>query len=518
MTEMRTEHRKLELKLELTEDELTRIRTHPILSALTIGRPATRTLRSIYFDTPTYALREHSASLRIHRVAKQWVQTIELSTGLNNDLGKPIEDEVVSTLARPDLAAIKDESLRHTIENLVTGQRLRPVFETIIRRTTRNLKSPCGGEIKVAFYRGIILSNLRKKDIYEVELKSGEPKTMYSVASEIFADETIRLARSSRAERGYRIANDETDCELRPTKSTKPAIRKKQSVQEAFEAIFVAAADQVLCNWRVVLESNDPEGIHQFRIGLRRLRSALSAFRPSTQTKKARTTARAARDLARLVSKLRDADVLIQDIVDPVAEQADDEPGLSTLRNRLISYAAHERARVRSTLKSHRWSHFRLQLAVLKGEPASLLDRRHNKRLKRCIDKHALKAIEKCWADVADWGNRIAELNVEERHFMRKSLKKLRYTAEFFAPLYQQKHHHLPIDQIKHLQDVFGYLNDVSLAKRLKQLELSNQDGRTEVHRALGYVLGWHHARSENAWLSALAHWKNLEKAHLKYF
>jgi len=41
------ERRELELKLELTRDELGRVRAHPALSNLTVGTPVTRTLRAI---------------------------------------------------------------------------------------------------------------------------------------------------------------------------------------------------------------------------------------------------------------------------------------------------------------------------------------------------------------------------------------------------------------------------------------------------------------------------------------
>ncbi len=53
---------------------------------------------------------------------------------------------------------------------------------------------------------------------------------------------------------------------------------------EAFALIVQSASDQIAANRRAVLETVDPAAAHQLRIGLRRLRSALSAFRPLHDT------------------------------------------------------------------------------------------------------------------------------------------------------------------------------------------------------------------------------------------
>jgi CHAD domain-containing protein len=45
------------------------------------------------------------------------------------------------------------------------------------------------------------------------------------------------------------------------------------------EAIFESCFDQWLANQAAALDGRDPEGVHQMRVGLRRLRSALSIFK-----------------------------------------------------------------------------------------------------------------------------------------------------------------------------------------------------------------------------------------------
>src|SRR3954469_21288599 len=57
-----------------------------------------------------------------------------------------------------------------------------------------------------------------------------------------------------------------------------PALRRA-TPQAAFKAVSLAALTQIESNARGVLLSDDPEFLHQLRVGMRRLRAALRAFR-----------------------------------------------------------------------------------------------------------------------------------------------------------------------------------------------------------------------------------------------
>jgi len=60
---------------------------------------------------------------------------------------------------------------------------------------------------------------------------------------------------------------------------------------------------------------------------------------------------------------------------------------------------------------------------------------------------------------------------------MRKALKKLRYQAEFMAPLFDKRDGREFIRQLKALQDIFGYLNDVRMAPQLIEIQRERQAG-----------------------------------------
>ena len=127
------------------------------------------------------------------------------------------------------------------------------------------------------------------------------------------------------------------------------------------------------------------------------------------------------------------------------------------------------------------------------------------------VAKFARSALKKRWRKVAESGKRLDDLDVEQRHAMRKALKTLRYTAEFFASLYPEHGTRQYIKEIRNLQEVFGYLNDVVAAERLNAICHEGCGDSREAQRAAGYVLGWHNAQAAHAWKDAHKGWQKLE-------
>src|SRR5215470_17749939 len=184
-------------------------------------------------------------------------------------------------------------------------------------------------------------------------------------AAHLFATAPVRLAASSRADRGYglalgRMANGQTAAQ----RAELPRLECDHTCSHALALLVQSAAAQIAANRTAVLETEDPDAAHQLRIGLRRLRSALLAFRPLSDTTAARELERHARALARSVGELRDADVLIEEIYAPVAGTMRHDPGLAGLREALLAHRTRMRDRVRSELRGQQWSVLQLYLAL----------------------------------------------------------------------------------------------------------------------------------------------------------
>jgi CHAD domain-containing protein len=95
---------------------------------------------------------------------------------------------------------------------------------------------------------------------------------------------------------------------------------------------------------------------------------------------------------------------------------------------------------------------------------------------------------------------------------MRKALKELRYQAEFMVPLFDKREGKQFIHQLKVLQDVFGYINDVRMAPRLIDIQQERQAG-SDAARAANYALGHHDAEAAHVWRRAGKAWRQLERS-----
>jgi inorganic triphosphatase YgiF len=412
--------------------------------------------------------------------------------------------DVVVERPEPDVSAIVSRAMRKQVAKTVARSVLAPVFETILQRTTRRLHA-AEGELELALDEGVMRAGAREDALIEaeLELKSGNPLTLLETAAKLFASGPVRLADSSKAERGYTLARRRSNGAVATQRAAQPALRGEQTCGEALKLIVRAAGDQIVTNRQAVLETEDPTAAHQLRIGLRRLRSALRAFRPLYGASALRELEEHARALGRCVGELRDADVLIEEIYAPVADTVDDEGGMARVREVLLAHRIEARTRAREGLSGGLWSALQLYLALW---PHAVEDAG---RLGGSLVRFAPSAVKRQWKRVADRGVRMAALSLEERHEMRKALKGLRYTCEFFLSLYPEHKADQFLKQVRALQDLFGYLNDVVAARRLAAICAA--EGR-QAQRAAAYILGWHSAQASHAWKEAHKGWEKLER------
>ena len=503
----RVSGKELELKLELTPQELQRVGCNPALDDLTVGKPVTRTLRSIYFDTPDHRLWARGISLRLRAIGDRWVQTVKAGPRVKNGVSNPDELEAAVARPEPDLAAIDDPAVRRTIERAVRASALEPQFETLITRTTHRLHSD-KGDLELALDEGVVRAGAAEDKLCEaeLELKAGSAECLLETAAVLFSAEPIRLAEASKAERGYNLARGRQVGGVVPQKAQPTALGGEETCAEALVSFVESAAAQIEVNRRAVLETDDPEAAHQLRVGLRRLRSALRAFRPLHDTPATRELQRYARELGQSVGELRNADILIESIYTPVAGRRQGQPGFGALRDALLSHRAAKRAEARAALRGQQWSRLSLYLALW---PQTVQD---SAKLAAPVRAFADAALARSWKKTARKGADLAGLSPEERHEMRKALKGLRYMSEFFGSLYEAPGVERFVKELKRLQDVFGYLNDVSTAKALDAICDAHCAGDREAQRAAGYVLGWHDVVAERTWEGAAKAWRRLEK------
>ena len=507
----------IELKFVLDEDATRKL--HERLRAFGVGaaaKPATRTLRSVYFDTPDRALRKAGIALRLRRDGRRWIQTVKSRRQLTSGLSRTGELESPAPGGRLRLESIPDPVARAEVMRSVNGDDLQPVCETVIRRTARRLPTGDGGSAEVAIDVGEIRSGERTAPFREaeIELIDGSPGGLFDLAHALFPEGGIQFSRFSKAARGYMLAErGRIAPPLAPRNAEIVPLDPGQTAEQAARDLLRECFDQIVTNVIVVGRIDDPEGPHQLRVGLRRLRSALSVFAPAIGSPEAERLSGEARWLGQEVGRLRDLDVAIIDIVRPEARAHPGEPAFGLLDGALVRRAEDTRLNLRRTLVAERCQAFLLDLARFTETRGWLVaeDFGQTARLAQSVPDLAAHALDMRWNKVRRRARRIAALAIEARHELRKELKKLRYAAEFLAPLYPAKRVRPFVSHLKDLQTVFGDLNDAAMVHGL----LSGPDAPAAAdpagQRACGWVIGARLARADHTWTGAKDLWHELK-------
>jgi inorganic triphosphatase YgiF len=497
----------LELKVELSKSDVDRLAGEFAAGDSSIGPATTRELRTVYFDTPEHGLQAAGVSLRLRRQDGGWQQTVKVDQHVEDGISNPVELHAFVEKERPDIRKISDKNVRRAIQKTLSGTSLRPVFETVVQRTTRNINVQ-DSEIELAVDDGEVRAGNERQDLREaeLELKAGSAEGLLLAAEKLLAGHELKLSSRSKAERGYRLVLGKKDNSTEPEKARPVRVLRKDSSRKALSSMLDSAVRQVLVNRRAVLETDDPEAAHQLRIGLRRLRSALRALRPLADRSSLHAFERSARDIGRCVGMLRDADVLISGIHAPVEGAATDKTGFAELHEALVRNREAKRDDVRQVLSGSQWTKLQLYLTLW---PRTLEE---VDGLKKPITKHARRVLAKAWKKPAKLGRQLDSLDSAQRHEMRKALKKLRYQAEFMAPLFNKRERKQFIHQLKALQDVFGYINDVRMAPHLVEIQQERQAG-SDAARAASYALGYHDAEAAHVWRRAGRAWRKLERS-----
>jgi triphosphatase len=257
---------------------------------------------------------------------------------------------------------------------------------------------------------------------------------------------------------------------------------------------------------------DDPEGPHQLRVGLRRLRSTF--FSTVLASPELTRLNEEARWLSQEVGLLRDLDVVANDIVRREAAAHVDEPGLLALANALSCEAGERRRHLRSCLTTARAQAFLIDLVRFVETRGWLMaeDFGQTPRLATPVLALADRALNKRWRKVCSHGRKLETLNANERHELRKQLKKLRYAVEFFSALFPAKRVEPFAKCLRRLQTVFGDLNDAATAKAMLAETRFRSSGEPQVQRTIGWVIGASQARAESSWAGAKGLWRNLEQ------
>jgi inorganic triphosphatase YgiF len=506
----------LELKFVLDEQTEKRLRENPALSRLAGGKAATESLHTVYFDTADRALKAAGIALRLRRKGRRWVQTVKAGKSHSSGLSSATETECPVPAGRLELDRVPDARVREAVRRRLGGRNPEPVCETRIRRTRRDLVLPDGARIELAIDVGVVRAGGRAEPWREaeLELREGRPAALFEAARLLFPEGGLEFSNLTKAQRGFLLAEEgRISPPPAPRKARTVRLARRMSAGAAAAAVLRECLDQIAANVLAIGQGDDPEGPHQLRVGLRRLRAAFAVFCPAIGGETLERLGAEARWLGQEVGRLRDLDVVLNDVTAPQTGAHPEDTDFAVLLEALAGAGAAERQRLRGTLKGARAHAFLLDLAAFvetggwvrpgDGAQAAALERR--------VSGHAAVALATTWRRVKRRARGIETLSIEERHELRKALKRLRYAVEFFASLYPAKAVKPFLKRLRELQDLFGDLNDVAVAESLFAAPDAPAAGDPAAARAIAVVISARRERAEWAWHSARTAWAALK-------
>lgn len=265
-------------------------------------------------------------------------------------------------------------------------------------------------------------------------------------------------------------------------------LSRGMSAGQGFQAIIANCLAQIRANEDGVVRGDDPENIHQMRVGLRRLRSACTLFKDRIELAPALRKETAW--LARRLGAARDWEVLAGTTLAQAAVGATHDSGMERVCRAAAAHAREQRARAASAVSSPRYAHLMRGLAAwaqaaCAGENMKLPSREKLEApLKRFADRMLLRSRRR----LRKRGGNLHDGDTQARHQVRIAAKKTRYATEFFASLYPARRVRRHIESLAALQDKLGAMNDAVLAgKLLRELGRS----RPELAVGIGYALGY---------------------------
>lgn len=265
------------------------------------------------------------------------------------------------------------------------------------------------------------------------------------------------------------------------------------SGEEALRRIGTVCLDQIARN-EAAVRAGMPEGIHQMRVAVRRLRAILAAFGRMLPADQRRSVSKELRWLGDALGPARNLDVFQTALIAPARNAGTQPDGIAELtaaaeRRRKAAYARAIKA-IRSTryarliLRQRRWFDSR---DWHEGAAAQALQQPIAALAPRILDRRRRVAERRAKGFAAQ--------SAAERHRLRIALKKLRYATEMLGGIYDTAEVRRFTRRLKRLQDDLGEANDVRVGHAIVAELTRSKRSAGAIGDAGKIVLEWHEDR-----------------------
>lgn len=268
-------------------------------------------------------------------------------------------------------------------------------------------------------------------------------------------------------------------------KASKLKLSPTFNVAQGLRAIVINCLKQIQGNAAGVAHGNDPESVHQMRIGLHRLLCALGVF-----SSVAPCPDMLHDELKWLTSELgavRDWEVLAGDTLPAIIAAHAGQAALLPLQKACTQQARKNRRRAAAAINSVRYAH--LMLAC--DDWAHGSGRPMQKKLAQPLEKFATRILARRHKKLQESTRLLRDVEASDapqmQHKIRIAAKKSRYAGEFFKSLFPAKRIQPYLKTLTAFQAVSGRMNDAAVAMGLLQ---SLGEERAALAQAAGFSSG----------------------------
>ncbi|MEO8935665.1 MAG: CHAD domain-containing protein [Burkholderiaceae bacterium] len=474
--------REVELKLFVPATSVAVLRAHPLWVGRSVAPLRVSRIDNRYFDTPERELAARGMALRLRRVGRRWVQTLKVAEPGEGALSVRGEWEMPVAGPALELALLKDTPLSSLGSLRTLGRRLAPMFTTNFRREARMVALKDGALVECAFDVGVIASGRgrtrRVLSICELEIEVKQDSAVGALpdlmrfAARLTRDMPLIPLAASKAARGHRLSADEP---LLAVKARLPIPDPGDGARLHMARVLEACNRALLDNVHALLEATrhqvaadvDLEFVHQARVAVRRMRSALRTFRSVLDRQRVADLDAWLTATGHALGVARDWDVfattLHKRLDQEVATDAEGRAAVDAMRGEACLRRAEAHAALRDHCLQGPFGATTIAIERMATRLRAEAGGKHDARLAACAPAWLSSQRDR----LIERSRRIAVLDTAQRHALRVEVKRLRYALDLLESLYDKRDVEAFRDALADLQDKLGKLNDVVVADTL---------------------------------------------------
>jgi CHAD domain-containing protein len=426
-----------------------------------VGESQEQRLNAIYYDTSDLRLLRRGVTLRF-RSGEQpdGLWTAKLPAGA----------PAVGMARREVTVAAQSDAMPQMLVDLVRGWALGSRLSAVARLRTRRRRTTLTGEgenplamlddDEVSILRGSRVA-ARFREL-EVELTDDAPDTLLGQLAD-----RLRAAGAQPVDQVPKLLRALGPAAHAPWDLSQPELRADPSAAEVVRAGLIAAAARFIDHQAAVVLDEDPEGVHQARVGLRRLRSDMRTFGELLDGEALQPLRDELGWLSHELGTVRDLDVLLATLrADTQLLEPGDRPPADELLGGLADQRAQAYARLCGAMRGARYSRVLENVTAFVTSPpfGSPDAQREAAAVLPGLVRRPLKRLRR-------EGDQLGQAPDDaELHRVRILVKRLRYATDVAAPLAGKPARHA-VRALRELQQVLGDHNDGCVAvARLREL------------------------------------------------